>query len=190
MQQIQPAPDSEISGEPDDHPKQAEPSEHGKSVWTRRHRFSPFRCLRTAKAITGGCGDPTNATAPNRDNAHGSAVAKFAAELNGARHEGPGSASDFSAAAVEENSFGYVEAFRAADDLAPREQMAFGDGPQKIELERRGHDKEICDDRLDGEKCRVVQRFEIHRSVNRASRMMEVLTHGHLNLRAPFFGNA
>jgi hypothetical protein len=43
---------------------------------------------------------------------------------------------------------------------------------------------------LHREKRRVVQRFEVHRSVNGVRRMMEVLTRGQLNLSASFFGNA
>ena len=93
-----------------------------------------------------------NAAALTRDDAGRSAVTQFGAELHGTGHEGSAAASDFFAAAVEEDAFGDVEPFRTADDLAAAEKMAFGDGPQKVELERRGHDEEIRDDRLDREK--------------------------------------
>ena len=46
------------------------------------------------------------------------------------------------------------------------------------------------DERLHGEKGGVVQRLEINGSVNRPARMMEIVTHGQLNFRAAFFGDA
>jgi len=159
-------------------------------MWARRHKFLPFRCLRTAKAITAGRPDCMTATAATRGGGERSAVAQLGAKLDGTWHKGSASASDFLATAVEEDAFGDVEAFRAADDLAAGEQMAFGDGPQKIKLERSSYDKKIGNERLDGEKCRVVQHFEINRSVNGVSRMIKVLAYGHFNFRASFYRDA
>src|SRR5208282_1733404 len=125
-----------------------------------------------------------------REGAGTSAVTQFWAELDGAWHERSTSAGDFFAAAVEEDAFGDIEALRAADDLAAGEELAFGDRPQKVELEGRSYDEKIFDERLHGKECRVVQRFEIDGSVNRASGVVEILAHGELNLRTSLFGDA
>lgn len=52
-----------------------------------------------------------------------SAVTQLGAELDGAWHEGSGPASDFLAAAVKQNAFGNIKAFRTADDMAAREEL-------------------------------------------------------------------
>jgi hypothetical protein len=119
-----------------------------------------------------------------------SAVAQLRTELDGTRHERSTSARDFFATAVEQDAFGDVETLRAADDFAAGEEMAFGDGSQEIKLERRSYNEQILDERLHGEKCGVVQGFEIDGSVYCASRVIKVLTDGHFNLCAPLFRDA
>jgi hypothetical protein len=118
------------------------------------------------------------------------AITQLGAELDGAWHERPGSSRDFFVTAVEQDAFGDVETFRTADNLAASEEMALGDGPQKIKLERRSYDEQIFDERLHGKKCGVVQGFEVDGSVDCMSGVIKVLADGHFNLGAPFFGDA
>jgi hypothetical protein len=110
--------------------------------------------------------------------------------LDRAWHERPTPTSDFFAAAVEEDTLGDVETFRTANDLATGEEMAFGDWPQEIKLERGSYNEQIPDERLHSEKGCVVKGFEINGSVNRSGRVIEVLTHGHFNLGAAFLRDA
>jgi len=131
-----------------------------------------------------------NTRVSRRGNAWRLAITQLGAELDGTRHERSTSTRDFFAAAVEENAFCDIETFRTADNLSASEEMAFGDRPQEIKLERGSYDKQIFDERLDGKKCGVVQRFEIHGSVNCASGMIKVLTDRHFNLRVALFSDA
>ncbi len=131
-----------------------------------------------------------NTRVSRRGNAWRLAIAQLGAELDGTGHERSTSTRDFFAATVEENAFSDIETLRTADDLSASEEMAFGDRPQEIKLERGSYDKQIFDERLDGKKCGVVQCFEIYGSVNCASGMIKFLTDGHFNLRVAFFRDA